>query len=91
MAEETVLKFAYPFAMKDKAKELTELLDNNGIDYKFYESDGYWPHEFVVRRSGRTWNDIMKMVNSVHAVRYRKEKTQFNEEGREVVTGTLHI
>ena len=79
MIEEVALRFRYPYEYIDKAKELEKLLDEKNIKFLFYESSGYWGHEFVVRKSGYTWNEIMKIINSVKPAKYKKEKTWFND------------
>ena len=85
--EETVLKFSYPYERINEAKKLVMLLDSKKIKFIFYESNGYWKHDFVVRRpGGYTWNEIMKVVNSIYPPsNYKKEKTFFNNEGKEIV------
>ena len=84
--EEVALKFGYPYERIDEAKKLEKLLDSKKIKFLFYESNGYWKHEFVVRRSGHTWNEIMKIINSVYAPsNYKKEKTWFNNDEEEIV------
>lgn len=84
--EEIALRFSYPYELIDKSKELVKILNSKKIKFCFYESNGYWNHEFVVRRSGGyTWNEIIKIINSVHASQYKKIKTRFNDNGEEVV------
>ena len=80
MITETVLCFGYPFKYEDNAIKLTEVLQKENIGFIFYKSNGYWNHEFIVRRSGKTWNDIMKTINSVMAVKYKKEKKTFDDD-----------
>lgn len=85
--EEVALRFGYPYERIDEAKKLEKLLDSKGIKFLFYESNGYWKHEFVIRRSaGYTWNEIMGLINSVYAPsNYKKEKTWFNNDEGEIV------
>ncbi len=83
--EETVLRFKYPYGCTDEAKALERLLDKKSVKFIFYESDGYWDHEFVVRKSGYTWKDVMSMVNSIKPAKYKKEKTWFNQDMDEIV------
>jgi predicted adenine nucleotide alpha hydrolase (AANH) superfamily ATPase len=83
--EEVALRFEYPYELIDEAHELEKLLDSKKVKFIFYESNGYWKHEFVVRRSGYTWNEIMDMINSVKSAKYKKEKTWFTDEGGEIV------
>lgn len=85
MIEEIALRFKYPYEYADEAKAIEKLLDKNKVNFLFYESNGYWGHEFVVRRSGYTWNEIMEMINSVKPAKYKKEKTWFNSNNDEVV------
>lgn len=85
MYEEKILRFGYPYEDIEKAKELEKLLDKNKVKFLFYESNGYWKHEFVVRKSGYTWNELMKLINSVKPAKYKKEKTWFNDDGEEIV------
>lgn len=85
MVNEVALKFCYPSEYIDKAKALEELLNKKNVKFRFYESNGGWNHEFVVRRSGYTWNEIMGMINSVMSAKYKKVKTWFDENNEEVV------
>lgn len=85
MIEEMALRFKVPFERHEEVEKIENILAANNVKYIAYKSTGYYNHEFVVRRSGYTWNNIMKMVNSVYAPRYRKEKTWFNSEDQEVV------
>ena len=70
-SEELTLHFFYPFEYADKADELHSLLDSKGIRHQYYPSNGYYGHEFFIGRTpGYTWNDIMKIVNSVKSAKY---------------------
>lgn len=83
--EETVLKFGYPFDRVKEADRLAESLKSKGIKFIFYKSDGYWNHEFVVRKhKDYTWNETMRIINNVYAPRYKKVKATFDEQDREV-------
>ncbi len=84
MVNEVALKFGYPFGYIADAKALVKLLDQKNVKYLFYESNGYWNHEFIVRKSGYTWNEIMEMINSIRSAKYKKVKTWFNENNEEV-------
>lgn len=81
---ETVLYFYYPFEFIDKAEKLSQVLLNNGIEFIFRESKGYYPHTFIVRKSKRKWNDIYAIVNSVCPTKYRFKKSHV-----ELVDGKL--
>ena len=70
-ADELALHFFYPVEYLDKAEELHDLLDSKGIRHRYYPSEGYYGHEFFIGRTpGYTWNDIMKIVNSVMSAKY---------------------
>lgn len=49
--------------------DLTVLLTDNGISFECVKTDCY--ARFYVKKSGRKWNDIYKLVNSVNPARYR--------------------
>ena len=83
--EEVALRFGYPYESIDEAHELEKLLDSKKVKFIFYKSKGYYKHEFVVRKSGYTWNDIMDMINSIKPAKYKKEKTWFSDENKEVI------
>lgn len=68
--KERVLYFCYPFENKADMQKLKTVLEENKIEFICYESDGYYPHEFVVRKSGKKWEDIYKVINSVKAAKY---------------------
>ena len=72
---EKVLIFKYPFEFLDKVKQLKEVLKNSSIEFICYESSDYYPHEFVIRKSGKRWNDIYKIINSVRPAKYEFKKT----------------
>ena len=62
---ERVLTFEYPYECVDDVRKLKKVLKNNGVEFICYESKGYYSHEFVIRKSGKRWNDIYCIVNSV--------------------------
>ena len=76
---ERVLSFKYPFEFLDKANLLEELLTKNNIEFIFYKSDGYYPHEFLVRKSGKKWDDIYGMINSIKPAKYNFKKTHIEK------------
>ena len=78
---EVVLTFNYPSDAVEDANRLCDLFDENNIEYKCYDIDSGYPIQFKVLRSGKTWNDIMKLINSIHAARYRQEKLFVDNEG----------
>lgn len=83
--EETVLKFGYPFERVKEADRLAESLKSKGFKFVYYKSNGYWKHEFVVRKhKGYTWNETMRIINSVYAPKYKKVKATFDDQDREV-------
>lgn len=58
---------------KGFVNKLCDLLTENNIDFVCYWDDGeskYYPCEFVVRRCGKRWNDIMALINTVKAAKY---------------------
>lgn len=73
--KEMVLKFTYNPAFVEDAKRLCSELDRNNIEYKCYNiDDAGYPIQFNILRSGKTWNDIMHIVNSIRPARYKQEK-----------------
>lgn len=68
--KERVLYFCYPFESKAEMQKLKSVLAENNIEFICYESNGYYPHEFVVRKSGKKWDDIYKVINSVKSAKY---------------------
>ena len=85
MGKERVLCFSYSFEMKDKMEKLKEVLDKNNVEFICYESSGYWNHEFVVRKSGKKWNDIYSLINSVKSVSYKFKNTNIEERNGKLV------
>lgn len=85
---ERVLIFKYPFEFLEKVNLLKELLIKNNVEFICYESNGYYAHEFVVRKSGKRWNDIYKIINSIRPAKYEFKKTcieSVNGELKEIV------
>ena len=72
---ERVLWFKYPFEWKTEMEKLKLVLTENNVEFICYESSGYYPHEFIVRKSGKKWNNLYKLINSVRATRYRFKNT----------------
>ena len=81
---EKVLIFKYPYENITEVNKLKELFKDNNIEFICYESEGYYEHEFVVRKSGRKWNELYKMINSIRAAKYEFKKTYI-----EVMEGKL--
>lgn len=67
---ERVLTFKYPFEQTENKDKLKILLSENHIEFICYESNGYYPHEFIVRKSGRKWNELYSIINSVESAKY---------------------
>ena len=91
---ERCLTFKYAGEDKiQKSKSLVNLLLLNNIDFVWYIATGnYYPCQFTVRRSGKKWNDIMKLVNSIQSPKYNYAKSNFyitNEQRRENVFGNI--
>jgi len=78
---EIVLTFTYPSDNVDEANRLCDLFDENNIEYKCYDIESGYPIQFNVCRSGKSWNDIMKLINSVKAARYRQKKLFVDRTG----------
>lgn len=72
---EKVLTFKYPFENIAEVNKLKELFANNNVEFICHESDGWYSHEFLVRKSGKKWNELYKMINSVRAAKYEFKKT----------------
>jgi hypothetical protein len=54
----------------EKAAAITAALRNNGIDFVTYDNGLY--HLFKVKRSGRKWDEVMRIINAIRAPRYKK-------------------
>lgn len=80
--KEMVLKFVYPSNAAESAQRLCDVLDQNNIEYKCYDKEGTsgYPIQFNVLRSGKKWNDIMRLINSVRSARYKQEKLYVERE-----------
>ncbi len=48
---EIVLNFKYPYERIKQVQELKKIFKEKNIQFICYESNGYYPHEFVVRKS----------------------------------------
>ena len=85
--KEMVLTFTYPSHLTDEAQQLCTVFDQNNIEYKCYDKDGTsgWPIQFNVLRSGKTWNEIMRLINSVHPAKYKQEKKYVSRENGTLV------
>jgi len=86
----------FKYAGEDKvqnSKNLITLLERNKIDFVCYiGTDNYYPCQFTVRRSGKKWNDIMKLINSIYSPKYDYAKSNFyitEELRRENVFGNI--
>lgn len=85
---ERVLTFKYVFEDIEKVRQLKNVFAQNNIEFICYESSGYYSHEFIVRKSGKKWNDIYEIINSVKAARYIYKKIHLDYidgELREVI------
>lgn len=71
---EVTLHFRYPEEYTDKAEQLVALLDSKGFRYNYYPEGSYGHEFFIGRAPGYTWNDIMRLVNSVKSAKYDKVK-----------------
>lgn len=81
---ERVLTFKYPFEFAEEMKKLIKLFTEENVEFICHESDGYYPHVFVVRKSKRRWNELYQMINSVKAAKY-----EFKKANIETVDGRL--
>lgn len=91
--QERALTFQYSSdSAETDASDLEQVLQNNKIEYVVYND--YGVYKFVVRRSGHSWNDLMKLINSVKSARYSYVSTSFgydeNDQLKEVVNGIIH-
>lgn len=71
-----------------KAEELCKLLKKNNIDFVCYNKDSnYYSCSFIIRRCGKKWNDIMRLINSIQAAKYDYKTIDFyiTDEFREVL------
>lgn len=80
MKKETTLQFNIPCEKLETAHKINELLSQEKLHFKFYESPGYYPHQFIVCRTGRKWNDVMRLINSIYAPRYKKKTEVFSDD-----------
>ncbi len=72
---EKVLTFKYSFEQTKIKDKLKAVLSENHIEFICYESNNYYPHEFIVRKSGRKWNDLYSIINSVKPAKYSFKNT----------------
>mgnify|MGYP007026709095 CR=1 FL=1 len=72
---ERVLQFEYPFERKAEAEKLKTVLKENNVVFICYEASKYYSHKFIVRKSGKKWNDLYKLINSVQATKYSFKNT----------------
>lgn len=72
---EKVLTFKYSFEFVEEVKKLKKLFAEENVEFICHESEGYYPHVFVVRKSKRRWNELYQMINSVRAAKYEFRKT----------------
>ena len=78
---ETILTFVYPSYATDDANRLCNLFDKNSIEYKCYDIESGYPIQFNVCRSGKGWDHIIKLINSVKAAKYRYRKLFVDRTG----------
>lgn len=81
--KERILYFKSNAFTFDEYKALCDVLADNNIPHVCYY-DGCYPTEVIIRKSKKTWNDVMRMVNSIHAVKYTFKTMCFNSEGKPV-------
>ena len=68
-----------------KAIQLASILKTNKIDFVCYGyNTNYYPCIFVIRKCGKKWNDIMKLINSIQSPKYNYVTIDFyiTEENR---------
>ena len=87
---ERVLTFKYPYERKEEKDIIKEVLTENNIEFICYESEGYYPHEFVIRKSGRKWDDIRHIINSVLSARYSFKNTEIKKIDGKLITKTRY-
>lgn len=90
MKKERVLYFKTSAYSHEEYKELCKVLTENNILYVGYY-DEYYPLEVIIRKSKKSWNDVMHLVNSIHAVKYTFKSMYFNSDGKPVEYAILHI
>jgi hypothetical protein len=75
------------------AVKITFQFIENDIDYVCYLSNGDYPPEFIVRRSNKKWDDILKMINSVKPCiyKYKKETFYITNEKRNGILGNMQM
>jgi hypothetical protein len=63
-------KWSYDYTTDEQITALETLFSKNNIKFILYRSKGYYHHEWIVNKSGKQWKEIIKLVNSIKAVRY---------------------
>lgn len=89
---ERCLSFKYGGdSQKELSEKLAKLLEENNIDYVCYNhKSDYYLSNFIVRRCGKKWNDLYKLINSVKAAKYDFIKTTFYlTDGQREVLGNI--
>ena len=73
--------------------KIANLFIDNDIDFVGYFSDGYHPAEFTVRRSGKKWDDIIELINSIKPCKYEYKKETFyiTNDKRNGVLGNMQL
>lgn len=71
MENQRCLQFKY--YDKEKAIQLERILQSESIDYVLYDDGQYIL--FIVTRSGKKWNDIMRIINDIHSPKYTHVNT----------------
>lgn len=82
---ERVLIFNYPFEFIEKVNQLKSALNDNKIEFVCHESNGYYPHQFIIRKSDKKWNDICKIINSVMAAKYNFRKAELERRDGKLI------
>ncbi len=82
---ERVLTFKYPYEKKEEKNKLKAEFQKHNIEFICYESNGYYANEFVVRKSGRRWDDIYKIINSIMPVKYTLKNVNIRLRDGELV------
>lgn len=89
---EIIAKYFYPPDAIDDAERLCDILDQNDIEYKYYgvyepeDEDDFeqYPLQFNILKSGKSWGDIQRLVNSVRYAKPKKEKVKITRENGEL-------
>lgn len=77
--EERLLSFEYGGNDNiEKAKQLCTILEEHNIDYVAYNlKQNYWNPSFLIRKGKKSWNDIIRLVNTIKAPCYKYKKETF--------------